>query len=101
MAQLNIYWTMTAIKQRNLIFAYWNKRNQSTTYSKKLRLAIKERIHILKENPEIGKPTAFKLVRGLSLGHYSILYKQQQSSIYIMALWDNRQNPRKLYKILK
>ncbi|MBK3520069.1 type II toxin-antitoxin system RelE/ParE family toxin, partial [Carboxylicivirga marina] len=82
MAQLKVYWTLTAIKQRNHIFAYWNKRNKSSTYSQKLRLGIKERINLIKDNPEIGKPTELNFIRGLSLGHYSILYKQQESRIY-------------------
>lgn len=27
MAQLKIVWTVTAVKQRNSIFKYWNERN--------------------------------------------------------------------------
>jgi hypothetical protein len=42
MAQLTIHWTETAIRQRNYIFGYWIKRNQSTTYAKKLNEKIKE-----------------------------------------------------------
>ncbi len=100
MAKLTVFWTMTAIKQRNLVFDYWNSRNNSKTYSSKLNMAIKERIDALKHNPEMGKLTTVKSVRGISLGHYSILYKKEESLIYIMAFWDNRQNPHKLYKLL-
>ena len=55
MAELTIFWTNTAIKQRNYTFEYWNERNKSTTYSKKLNSSLKERINILKINPELGK----------------------------------------------
>lgn len=57
MARLNIFWTVTAVKQRNFIFHYWNDRNKSTSYSKKLNQKIKERIYLLKTNPLLGKKT--------------------------------------------
>lgn len=48
MAQIKILWASTAVIQRNYIFEYWNKRNKSTSYSKKLNNKIKERLYILK-----------------------------------------------------
>ena len=51
MAKLTICWTQTAVKQRNHIFKYWNNRNKSASYSKKLNNSIKERIQLLKTNP--------------------------------------------------
>lgn len=90
-----------AVRQRNIIFEYWNERNQSYTYSKKLNAAIHERIVILKSNPEVGKPTNFKNTRVVSLGHYSLFYKQIDSQIIITAFWDNRQKPGKLLTVLK
>ena len=68
MAQLTIHWTETAIRQRNYIFGYWIKRNQSTTYAKKLNEKITERTNLLKQNPELGKKTDFKNNRAVSLG---------------------------------
>ena len=35
MDELKIIWTKIAILQRNEVFAYWNKRNKSTDFSKK------------------------------------------------------------------
>jgi len=101
MAQLTIHWTETAIRQRNLIFEYWIERNQSTTYVKKLNGKIKERTHLLKQNPELGKKTDFKDTRAVSLGHYSILYKESNLKIIITGFWDNRQEPEKLLQLLK
>ncbi len=100
MAELTIFWTNTALKQRNYTFEYWNERNKSTTYSKKLNLSIKERTNILKTNPELGKKTEFKNTRAISLGHYTILYKKIDSKIIITGFWDNRQDPEKLLKFL-
>jgi len=101
MAQLTIHWTETAIRQRNYIFGYWIKRNQSTTYAKKLNEKIKERINLLKQNPELGKKTDLKNTRAVSLGHYSILYQKSNFKIIITGFWDNRQEPEKLLKFLK
>lgn len=41
---LTIFWTQTAKQQRDHIFDYWNNRNKSKSYSRKLNLAIIERI---------------------------------------------------------
>jgi len=101
MALLNVLWTSTALKQRNYIFEYWNDRNKSREYSQKLNLKIKERIGLLKTNPNLGIKTGFKKTRALSLGHFSIFYKKIGSTIYITAFWDNRQDPRRLIKFLK
>lgn len=75
MAQLKVSWTVSAKKQRDRIFTYWNNKNQSTTYSKKLNRKIKERINALKSHPESGKQTEFKHTRATALGHFSIYYK--------------------------
>ena len=83
MAKLKIFWAETALKQRNYIFEYWNKRNGSTSYSKKLNSSIVERISLLKTNPDLGKKTEFTNTRVVSLGHYSILYKRIDSRLII------------------
>ena len=101
MARLKIFWTSTAVKQRNHIFNYWNERNKSTTYSKKLNDKVSERIKLLKVYPQIGKKTEVRNTRAISLGPYSILYRKVKSNIIITGFWDNRQNPVKLIEFLK
>lgn len=98
---LKVFWTETALRQRNLIFEYWNERNGSVSYSLKLFGKIKERTDILKISPEIGKRTEHKNMRAVSLGHYIIFYQFDTSKIVITAFWDNRQEPKKLLKSLK
>jgi len=68
MAQLKIFWTETALKQRNYVFEYWNERNKSIEYSKKLNAKIIERISLLKSQPKLGKKSNFKNVRSGFLG---------------------------------
>jgi plasmid stabilization system protein ParE len=101
MAQLKIVWTVTAVNQRNSIFKYWNERNKSTSYSKKLALKIKERLILLQQNPNMGKPTTFRDTRAISMEHYSIIYQCNETHIIVSAFWDNRQDPKKLIEILK
>lgn len=96
MAKLTLFWTKTAIKQRDYIFEYWNKHNESTTYTQKLYYSITERVELLKTYPKIGKQTTFKNTRIISLGHYSILYQQVNLKIIITGFWDNRQDTKKL-----
>lgn len=100
MAVLKLFWTETAIRQRNYYFEYWNNRNKSNSYSKKLNQKIKERANLLKTNPELGKETEINEIRIVSLGHYSILYKFDSDKVVIVGFWDSRQNPQKLLSFL-
>lgn len=100
MAQLKVFWTESAIRQRNFIFEYWIERNQNYNFVKKLNLQIKNVISLLKKNPELGKQTDFKNTRALIIGNYSILYQKIDNQIIITGLWDNRQNPNQLLKYL-
>lgn len=101
MDEIKVFWTKTAIKQRNHIFDYWNERNQSTNYSKKLNLMIIERIELLKSYNEMGKMTEFDETRVIFITYYSLIYKIQKSAIFITGFWDNRQDSEKLKKFLE
>jgi ParE toxin of type II toxin-antitoxin system, parDE len=94
-------WTSTALKQRNSIFEYWNTRNKSNLYSKKLNLKIKERTTLLKSFPELGTETTFEKTRVLYLSYYGILYQFTDNLIIVTGFWDNRQEPKKLLEFLK
>ncbi len=101
MDEITVFWAKTAKKQRDHIFDYWNNRNKSKSYSKKLNLAIRERIKLLKSHPEMGRETIFGNTRAISMRHYSILYKIDNSVITITGFWDNRQDPEKFLVFLK
>ena len=101
MDSLKVFWTETAVRQRNYIFEYWNERNKNTKYSKDLNAKIAERISLLKSQPRLGKESDFKGIRVLSLGHYNILYKVGKQKIIIVGFWNNRQDPNKLLQFLQ
>lgn len=101
MAKLNIIWTRTADLQLVGILEYWVKRNKSNRYSIKLVKLVSERTNQIAESPLIYKLTDFKDFRVASLGNYSIYYKVSEKDLIISAFWDNRQDPKKLLKILE
>lgn len=101
MAKRIVIWTRTADIQFVGILEYWVNRNKSNSYSKKLLNLVSKRTKQIAENPFIYKRVDFKDTRVASLGNFSIFYKVTNEEIIITAFWDNRQNPKKLLKILK
>ncbi len=55
-----IIWSRKAQNDRKEIFRYWNKRNKSKLYSKKLNKLFKEAVKLISEYPEIGKHIAYR-----------------------------------------
>tara|TARA_B100001765_G_scaffold213212_1_gene178644 strand:+ start:327 stop:641 length:315 start_codon:yes stop_codon:yes gene_type:complete len=101
MAKRTVRWTRTADIQYVGILEYWVKRNKSTTYSKKLIKIVAERTKQIAKTPFIFKKADFKETRVASLENFSIFYKVTDEEILITAFWDNRQDPKKLLRILK
>ncbi|HUH73578.1 MAG TPA: type II toxin-antitoxin system RelE/ParE family toxin [Chitinophagales bacterium] len=101
MAKKSIIWTDTAIKQRRQILKYWTIRNKSSTYAEKLIYLIRNRVELIADNPLAGKATNHTDTRESALGNFSIYYKFINDRIYIVAFWDNRQNPKTLIEIFK
>lgn len=101
MVELTLHWTNTALGQRNHIFKYWNKRNKSTEYSKRLLKAINERTKLILSFLEMGREIEFGNHRTIPLEHYSIFYRKVERKMIITAFWDNNQSPKKLMKVLK
>ena len=95
-----VIWTDTAVRERRKILKYWTIRNKSATYSKKLICEIMERIQFLLKNPESFIKTNYNDIRTSTLGHYNIYYEITKKELIVVAFWDNRQNPKKLLKIL-
>lgn len=97
-----IIWSRRAQADRKEIFKYWNKRNKSNFYSKKLNGLFKEAVKLIAEYPEIGKPTDDKNARIKIVRDYLIIYEiNDKNQLLILTIWDSRQNPRKLERILR
>lgn len=70
-----IIWSRRAQEDRKYILTYWNTRNKSKGYSKKLNGLFKEAIKLIANYPEIGKPTDDKTVRIKIIRDYLIIYE--------------------------
>jgi plasmid stabilization system protein ParE len=91
-----VIWSNLARDEKYGIFTYWNSRNKSTAYSKKLNGLFNEAIKLIKDFPEIGRLTDIHCVRRFVVKDYLILYKVAADAIYILSVWDARQDPEKL-----
>ena len=96
-----IEWTINARLDRKEIFTYWNNRNKSNIYSRKLNNLFNTHVESLLKFPSIGKLTDYEQVRFLIVKDYLIFYKIEQQIISIVKIWDSRQDPNKVKNILK
>lgn len=89
-----IVWTSFARESRTSIFLYWNKRNKSKIYSKKLNLLFQESLQQLTVFPEssIIKSNNQK-IRLKIASHFEIIYSVSDTHIFVLDIWDTRQNP--------
>lgn len=96
-----VIWSLRAQADRKEILYYWRKRNKSDTYSKKLNQLFEESIRIISDFPEIGKSTDDSKARIKIVRDYFIIYEETETQIFILTIWDSRQDPDKLESILK
>jgi toxin YoeB len=95
-----IVWTLNAQEDRRRIFKYWNNRNKSTIYSKKLNMLFRESLKLVCKRPYIGKRTDKNNVRAKIVRDYLIFYEITDSHIVVLTIWDCRQDPEEnKYKI--
>ena len=93
MAQRKIVWSLQAKNNRIQILEYWIEHNKSNEYSKKLNNLFKEAVEFIAEFPKIGKLTDDKLARIKIVRDYWIVYDIHENGIFILAIFDSRQNP--------
>jgi plasmid stabilization system protein ParE len=95
-----VIWSLRAQRDRKEILVYWAERNKSLIYSKKLDRLFRKAINILKRYPKIGKLTDDNQVRIKVVKEYFILYEEIEEHLLILSIWDSRQNPEELNKII-
>jgi plasmid stabilization system protein ParE len=89
--------TQLADDDKNEILAYWKKRNKSNVYSKKLNNLFINAINYISEHPLLGKKTTMENVRFRIVSNYFIYYQYNLSTLFILRIWDSRQNPDDLH----
>lgn len=95
-----IIWSEEAQNDRKEILQYWKNRNKSIVYSQKLNKLFNEAAKIISAFPNIGKPSGYKSSRIKIVGDYLLVYKEFDTFISIITIWDTRQSPLRLEKIL-
>lgn len=93
MAKRKIVWSNRAIKRLYGILEFYDQRNKSKTYSKKLYQLLTKQVNIFIKLPEIGLKTTEDTTRGLIIGDFIIYYQLSEDKIIIHTIWDCRQNP--------
>ena len=91
-----VIWSKDAQENRKDILEYWNNRNKSRVYSRKLNQLFIEAVKLIAVYPEIGKLTEYKDVRIKIVRDYLVIYRAETNQIVILSIWDSRQNPEKL-----
>lgn len=91
-----IIWTKRALRERKEILAFWIDHNESTDYSLKLNTLFEEATQLVKRHPKIGQPTDIDNVRIKIIRDYLMFYEISKSNIYILTIWDSRQNPKNI-----
>ena len=62
---------------------------------------VSERTNQIAETPFMYRLTDFKDFRVASLGNYNIYYRISETDLIISAFWDNRQDLKKLMRVLQ
>lgn len=91
-----VIWSPRAQAERKEILDYWFKRNKSKTYSRKLNRLFTEAINLIIDYPEIGKRTDLENIRAKIIRDYIMFYEINDDKLFILSIWDTRQNPENL-----
>jgi plasmid stabilization system protein ParE len=87
-----IEWSIDAQISRRAIFNYWNNRNKSKVYIRKLNKQFLESLNLICNFTEIGKPTDISDVKIRIESHFELIYKISDSKLTVIEVFDTRQN---------
>ncbi|GAB3004078.1 type II toxin-antitoxin system RelE/ParE family toxin [Cyclobacterium sp. 1_MG-2023] len=94
--KLKTIWSLEAIYEFEAICEYWDKRNNSNLYSRKLFKLTQEVIKIIEKHPKLGvNSNSANIKMRLVENNYYLIYKICDEHIEILKFWDTRQNPKK------
>jgi len=95
-----VIWTKLAHENRRSILEYWIDRNKSNLYSKRLNQLFESNAELISKYPRIGKRTEFENIRIKIVKDYILTYREKETSIEILTIWDSRQDPQNFNRIL-
>lgn len=93
-----IIWAKRAQQDREALLLYWNERNKSKVYSKKLNRLFIQAVEILANYPQLGRKTDNEKARMKIVKDYFLIYEFDDKELRILSIFDTRQDPAKLKK---
>lgn len=95
-----IVWSRESQNDKKDIFTYWNDRNKSKFYSRKLNKLFIAAVEFVAEFPLVGKKSNIENVRMKVVRDYLIIYEFSDEHISILRVWSTQQNPGRIKEIL-
>jgi plasmid stabilization system protein ParE len=96
MVQRKVKWSLNAINDKLTIYEYWNNRNGSILYAKKLELHFSDNVSVLRKYPESGRQTDEKDIWYKVVKDYKLFYRISSEYVEIIRIWDSRRAPQNL-----
>ena len=90
-----LIWSVRAKKELLETLNYWDERNLSPAYSKKLVSRINSITAAISEQPFLGRATTVTNVRVTGFDAYLIFYEIFPKHVLILSVFDGRQDPEK------
>jgi addiction module RelE/StbE family toxin len=95
-----IVWSRKSQEDKKDIFLYWNERNKSKLYSKKLNKLFIAAVEFVAEFPLVGKKSNIENVRMKVVRDYLIIYEFNDECIFVLRVWSTQQNPERIKDIV-
>lgn len=96
-----IVWSQNSKNDLKNIKKFFDTRNQSSEYSKKLLKTFRDSAKLIEKFPLLSIPTEYDNVRGFVILEYIIFYEIMSKHILVLMVWDCRRDPEQLNKIMK
>lgn len=94
---LEISYSLQFVENLEAILTFYDERNGSDRFSKKLIKMIHKQIGLLKTMPEIGRSTDFPGVRILFVERFGIEYQIRDKVVLIVDIYSCETNPEDRY----
>ncbi len=94
---LEINYSSQFVEDLEAILSFYDERNGSDKFSKKLMKMIHKQIGLLKTMPEIGRLTNFPGVRLLFVERFGIEYQIREKEVLIVDIFSCETNPEDRY----
>jgi toxin YoeB len=96
-----VIWSRLAHLDRLQILEYWIDRNKSNIYSRRLNQIFEDTADLISKHPQMGKETDVLNVRIKIVQVYFFTYRETETTVEILTIWDSRQDPSEFERIIK